>query len=93
MQAVEFETMKNLGPVSASWLQQAGIETRAALEELGPVVVFQRVKQFQPKVSLNLLWALAAALMDKDCRELTAAERIELHSELRRMETRVPQSA
>jgi hypothetical protein len=92
MHSVEIESLKNLGPVSASWLLQAGVETRAALEELGPVVVFQRVRQRQPKVSLNFLWALAAALMDKDCRELTAVERIQLHDELRRSVAYAPQT-
>ena len=81
----ELESMRNLGPVSAVWLRQAGVSTKAELKRLGPVVAFQMVKQRQPKASLNLLWALAAALADKDWLELTAGERLHLHDELRRM--------
>jgi hypothetical protein len=80
-----FESMRNLGPVSAAWLRQAGIETMTELKRLGPVVAFQMVKQRQPKASLNLLWALAAAVADKDWLELTSVERLQLHDELRRL--------
>ena len=81
----EFETMRNLGPVSAAWLRQAGVSSKTELRQLGPVVAFQRVRERQPKASLNLLWALAAALAEKDWRELTAVERIHLSQELRRL--------
>jgi hypothetical protein len=57
----------------------------AELKRLGPVVAFQRVKQRQPKACLNLLWALSAALADKDLLDLTAAERLQLNRELRSM--------
>jgi len=80
-----FETMRNLGPVSAAWLRQAGIDTMAELKRLGPVVAFRMVKRRQPMASLNLLWALAAALADKDWLELTSVERLHLHDELRRL--------
>jgi DNA transformation protein len=81
----DFETMRNLGPVSAAWLRQAGVSTKSELKRLGPVVAYRMVKQRQPKASLNLLWALAAALADKDWLELTAVERLHLHDELRRL--------
>ena len=80
-----FETMRNLGPVSAGWLRQAGIDTVAELKRVGPVAAFQMVKQRQPMASLNLLWAFAATLAGKDMRDLTAGERLKLHGELRRL--------
>ncbi len=92
MSCDNFESMRNLGPVSAAWLRQAGIDTMAELKRLGPVVAFQRVKQRQPKACLNLLWALAAALTDKDWLELTSAEKLHLHDELRRLHNDVPRS-
>ena len=52
--------MKNLGPVSALWLREAGVVTVADLHRLGPVVAYRLVKARRPQASLNLLWALAA---------------------------------
>ena len=81
--AVALESMRNLGPVSAGWLRQIGVGDRAQLAQMGPVAAYFRVKQCQPLASVNLLWALAAALADKDLRDLTSSERQQLHSELR----------
>ena len=78
----DLEAMRNLGPVSAGWLRQAGVSTKAELTRLGPVVAFRMVKQRQPKASVNLLWALA----DKDWLELTAVEQLNLHDELRKLQ-------
>ena len=57
-------------------LAEAGIRTLDELEELGAVRAYLRVKQIRPKfASLNLLWALAAGLEDRDWRDLDAAEK------------------
>lgn len=65
------ENLRNLGPKSAAWLHDAGIHSIGQLRQLGPAVAFRRVRQQQPKASLNLLWALVAGLADMDWRELT----------------------
>jgi DNA transformation protein len=65
------ESLRNLGTTSAAWLRAIGVYTKADLERLGPVLAYRMVKQRQPNTSLNLLWALAATLDDKDWRELT----------------------
>lgn len=65
------ENLRNLGPTSAVWLNEVGITSIGELERLGPVVAFRAVKQQRPNVSLNLLWAIAAGLADKDWRELS----------------------
>lgn len=78
------ETLRNLGPVSAAWLRQAGVSSISELQQLGPVIAFRRVRQCQPMASLNLLWSLAAALADKDLQDLTATERMQLREELRK---------
>lgn len=75
------ESLRNLGPKSGQWLREAGITTIADLQRLGPVVAFQLVKQHNPNVSLNLLWAIAAGLNDKDWRDLTAAYKERLQKE------------
>ena len=75
------ESLLNLGPQSGQWLRDAGINSIAELERLGPVVACRLVKQHQPKASLNLLWAMAAGLEGKDWRELTEATKSQLRKE------------
>jgi DNA transformation protein len=71
--------LRNLGPKSALMLAEAGIRTLDELEMLGAVKAYARVKALRPKfASLNLLWALAAGLEDRDWRELTKKEKEEL---------------
>jgi DNA transformation protein len=76
------ENLRNLGPTSAAWLNEVGITSIGELEELGPAVAYRIVKQQRPKVSLNLLWAIAAGLADKDWRELSDKEKARLFAEI-----------
>jgi len=67
-------------------LAEVGIQALDELEELGAVKAYLRVKALRPKsVSLNLLWALAAGLDDRDWRELSAEEKTALKAEARRL--------
>lgn len=76
--------LRNLGPKSAMMLTEAGIVTLDELKELGAVKAYVRVKSLRPKfASLNLLWALAAGLEDRDWRDLTALEKQSLIGEVR----------
>jgi DNA transformation protein len=75
------ESLPNLGPKSGQWLRDAGITTIADLERLGAVVAYKIVKQREPKTSLNLLWALAAALEGKDWRDLDESAKQKLRKE------------
>ena len=56
--------LRNIGPTSARWLEAVGVGGRGALEELGAVEVFQRVRDAGFEPSLNLLYALQGALLD-----------------------------
>ncbi len=80
--AAPIENLRNLGPKSAMWLKEAGIGTIAELMRLGPVLAYRIVKQRQPSVSLNLLWALAAGVADRDWRDLSDEEKQRLAGEL-----------
>lgn len=55
-------TLPGLGPRSVQLLQQAGIHSLDDLRQLGSVAAYVRVKRSQSAASLNLLWALEAAL-------------------------------
>ena len=78
-------TLRNLGPKSGMMLREAGISTIEELRALGAVKAYVRVKALKPRgASLNLLWALAAGLQDRDWRELAAEEKAALVAEVRR---------
>jgi DNA transformation protein and related proteins len=75
------ENLRNLGPASGTWLREVGITTLSELERLGPVLAYRLVKAKQPKASLNLLWAMAAGVKDRDWRELSNQEKENLRAE------------
>ena len=75
---IPVENLRNLGHRSAAWLREINVHTRSDLERLGPVFAYRLVKQRQPNTSLNLLWAMAGALADRDWRELSTNEKAKL---------------
>ncbi|MBM3517592.1 MAG: competence protein TfoX [Alphaproteobacteria bacterium] len=57
--------MRDLGPARARLLAAAGIADEAALRAVGTMAAYRRAKDHAPdRVSLNMLYALQAALMD-----------------------------
>jgi DNA transformation protein len=72
--------LRNLGPKSARLLAESGVRTIAELRLLGAAKAYRRVKD---KASLNLLWAIAAGLQDRDWRDLTAQEKESLLAQIR----------
>lgn len=74
----ELARLKNLGPVSAGWLNAIGIYTKAELAALGAVAAYRRLKAAGYPVSLNLVYAIQGALMDLHWTDLPAALRDEL---------------
>ncbi len=74
--------LRNLGPKSARLLAGSGVTTIAELRLLGAAKAYRRVKD---KASLNLLWAIAAGLEDRDWRDLGAGEKASLLAEVRRL--------
>ncbi len=79
---VPIGNLRNLGATSASWLREVGILTKSDLERFGPALAFRLVKQRQPHVSLNFLWAIAAGLEDRDWRDLSEEEKHRLLQEI-----------
>jgi len=61
----ELTRLKNIGKVSARWLNQIGVYTRDDLQRVGPVEAYRRLKALYPhRVSLNLLYSLEGALVN-----------------------------
>jgi DNA transformation protein and related proteins len=69
------ENLLNLGATSAAWLRAAEITTIDELQKLGPIRAWKRVKQNQPRASLNLLWAMVAGLQERSWLEMTEEEK------------------
>ena len=60
--ATDVADLPGLGPKSRAMLAAAGIATIDDLRRLGAVAAFARVRDGDPRASLNLLWALEGAL-------------------------------
>ena len=54
--------LPNLGPKSAVALRRAGITDVGQLRVMGSVAAYCLAKAIEPRVSLNLLWALEGSL-------------------------------
>lgn len=75
--------MKNIGPKSRQWLAEVGILTDSDLERVGSIAAYRAVKRLYPKkASLNLLWALEAAIQNCHWQEISAEEKAALRIEL-----------
>jgi DNA transformation protein len=58
------EKLKNIGPSSEVWLEEVGITSKAALADIGPVMVYKMIQHRHPGVNRLLLYALQGAVMD-----------------------------
>ena len=74
------ENLPNFGPTTSRWLREIGVHSLDDLKKLGPVLAYHLVKQKQPRASLNVLWAMAAAVSGKEVAELTAEDRANLRA-------------
>ncbi|MEQ1516735.1 MAG: TfoX/Sxy family protein [Usitatibacteraceae bacterium] len=70
--------LPNLGPMSLKVMADAGIVTVDQLRRLGAVAAYVQVKRSGAKVSLNLLWALEAAITGLPWREVARDHRVSL---------------
>ena len=60
--------LRNIGPVSESWLNEIGIFTLKDLEKVGPEKAFEMVKKQGHNPTINLLYSLIGAIHDEDWR-------------------------
>lgn len=70
--------LPHLGPKSQQVLQAAGIHNLGHLRALGSVRAYGLAKAQSPRVSLNLLWALEAALSGLHWQEVAREHRTSL---------------
>ena len=61
----DLTALQNIGPANARQLREVDIADAAALQALGAVAAYRRLKHAFPRqVSLNMLYALEGALRD-----------------------------
>ena len=80
--AAVHEKLLNLGPTSSKWLAAVGIHDRRDLEAVGVINAYNLCKAHGYNVSLNLLWALQAALLDMPWTQLPADIKNQLRQRL-----------
>lgn len=73
--AGRLEDLLNIGPRTAGWLRDAGIESPDALARMGAVEAWRRLRQTAPGVDRNALYALEGALADVRWNALPPARR------------------
>lgn len=67
-----------LGPKSADMLAAAGIDSMQTLRHLGSVTAYIKVRQTNPRASLNLLWALEGAISGLHWQQVACEHRTSL---------------
>jgi len=76
------DDLPGIGPVTRSWLEDAGIATAEELRALGAVEAWRRLKFMMPnRVNLNALYALEAALRGSHWLDLPAEVKQSLQQE------------
>jgi len=78
----DLTTLRDIGAVSARWLQAVGIPTVAELRRVGPAEAYGRVVfRFGKAANRNLLYAMAMGLEGRAYNDATEAEKRRLCAE------------
>ena len=80
MDAIPVEKLKNIGPKSAQWMREIGLETRADLEEMGVVMAYHIMRHRIKGINVLMLYALEGALTDTHWNALPPARKAALQA-------------
>lgn len=69
------EKLKNIGPQSAGWLRDVGIETEGDLIEAGAVMAYKILQHRFKGVNLLMLYALEGALQNRHYNSFSPEEK------------------
>ena len=87
MQAEDPGALPNIGPRTAAWLRECGVTTASELLAADPVMLYRRLKAQRPReVTLVALWAISAAQLGLDWRQLPPSLKADLRARLGRAE-------
>lgn len=79
--------MQNIGPKTQAQLNAIGIYTIGQLRACDPYALYAQLKQLNPKVSLNFLYAIMGAQEGRHWIDIKKERRLEI---LLRLETLAP---
>jgi len=85
--------LKNLGPVSARWLEGIDVRSAGDLRRLGPALAWRIVRERYPEANVLLLWAMAAGLEDRHWQSLGADQKKALRAEAESIRFGIPDHA
>lgn len=74
----KISNLKNLGKKSELWLNEIGVFSREDVEKIGSIEIYRLLKQRGLPVSLNLIYAIEAMLLDEHWRQLPQNLKAEL---------------
>jgi hypothetical protein len=83
--------LRNIGPKSMAWLRQTGVRSLEDLKSVGALAAFVRVKRAGFRPSLNLLYALEGAILDRHWQDIPEARREQLVAEAESAVALLPQ--
>ncbi len=70
--------MQNIGPASRAQLAALGIDTLEQLRACDPFALYAQLKQINPKVSLNFLYAIIGAQEGRHWLEIKKERRLDI---------------
>ena len=83
--------LRNIGPKSMAWLRQTGVRSLEDLKSVGALAAYVRVKRAGFRPSLNLLYALEGAILDRHWQDIPEARREQLVAEAESAVALLPQ--
>lgn len=90
MLGIMISKLKNLGRHSQAMLAAAGITTESQLRKKGSAAAFVAAKRAGCAPSLNLLWAIEGALINRDWKEVARSDRLSLLTQVEILEKEKP---
>ena len=78
----ELARLHGLGPRSAVWLVEVGVESMADIDRLGSVAIYRRLRLARGAITLNMLYALESLVLGCHWRDLPSDRKVALRVEV-----------
>ena len=82
MAVQDLARLPGLGPTSAGWLVEVGVESMADIDRLGSVAIYRRLRLAREGITPNMLYALESLVLGCHWRDLPAERKAALRVEV-----------
>jgi len=82
MAVEDLARLAGLGPRSAAWLVEVGVESMADIDRLGSVEIYRRLRLAREGITLNMLYALESLVLGCHWRDLPLDRKAALRVEV-----------